>query len=503
MTNGAPHAAVDLGSNSFHLLVVEGRGRQLIERDRLKQKVQLLAGFSDGLMQPQAIQRGLSCLAGFAQRLAGVPPGNICVMGTSALRQARNQEEFTRQAEALLGVPVTVISGEEEARLIDVGVAGHLEPPLPEEGEVSRLVVDIGGGSTEFALSTNAHSARQLRAAQSLALGCVSFTDRFFSPVELGPARYAEARAAAVALLRDAGLGPNQATQVIGTSGSIESVQGVLQVNGWSEQCIDVEGLRELEAAMGDRRWVNEVGLPGLAPERVDIFPAGLAILSAVFEVLQIRRMRYVGASLMHGMLQDGEPFEGSLQARTVADVAARFGVDQGQAARVGAQLERLVAQAAAGGWPLSSDTRRCMQWAAQLHEVGMALSASSYHRHGAYILSNLRLPGFSSVEQGDLALLVRGHRRSLPALAYRALPEDRRLDVLLAIVLLRLAVILERGHDDSRSPAALELAIDGEVFDLRLPREWLEENVLSARELDVEARQLEGVQLKLSVSSL
>lgn len=495
---GELHAAVDLGSNSFHLLIGVRDEGEFIVLERLKQKVQLLGGFEAGRMRPEAIARGLDCIAGFSQRLAGVPRSNIRVMGTCALRQAENRATFTREAEAILGVPVEIISGDEEARLIDLGVADHLEPPLQGGQEISRLVVDIGGGSTEFALSANSHSARRLERTWSLPLGCVRFTDQFFSPAEMVPSSYPRAKAAAEAVLREAGLVGVEAVQVVGTSGSIESIAGVLEVNGWSEGDIRAAGLAEAQAALVDRRWVSHVGLPGLAPERVDIFPAGVAILAAVFDVLGIERMDYVGASLLQGMLHDGNQVAPSVQSRAVGALAARFRVDAQQATRVQRQVSALADQAALNGWNIGKHARRALDWAARLHEIGLAIAPASYHRHGAYLLSNAALQGFSKAEQSDVALLVRGHRRSFPALAYRALPDDRRTDIFRAMVLLRLAVILERGHDASRSPTQVRLKAEPQGLELTLPDGWLAANLLSARELEVEQRQLAGVQLGL-----
>ncbi len=497
--HGELHAAVDLGSNSFHLLIGARHGGEFIVLERLKQKVQLLGGFEAGRMRPEAIARGLDCIAGFAQRLAGVPRPNIRVMGTCALRQAHNRAAFTGEAEALLGVPVEIISGDEEARLIDLGVADHLEPPARGSGEVSRLVVDIGGGSTEFALSANGHSHRRLERTWSLPLGCVRFTDQYFSPPEMVPSSYPRAKAAAEAVLREAGLTGIEATQVIGTSGSIESIAGVLEVNGWSEGGIRLAGLAEAQAALLDRRWISHVGLPGLPPERVDIFPAGVAILAAVFDVLGIERMEYVGASLLQGMLHDDSGVAHSVQASAVDALAARFRVDSGQAARVQRQAAALAQEAGRNGWQIGEQAHRALDWAARLHEIGLAIAPASYHRHGAYLLGNAALRGFSKAEQNDVALLVRGHRRSFPALAYRALPEDRRTDIFRAMVLLRLAVILERGHDASRSPAEVRLRADAQGLALTLPPGWLAANLLSARELEVEQRQLAGVQLGLT----
>ncbi len=495
------YAAVDLGSNSFHLLLGEQQESGFIARERLKQKVQLLSGFKDGLIHPDALRRGLECLAAFGQRLAGVPRQNIRVAGTCALREARNRDLFIREAEQVLGVPVSVISGDEEARLIDLGVAGFLEPPAPDDGAVNRLVVDIGGGSTEFAFSANTYGGRTLTDTHSLALGCVSFTDRYFTPADLVPGAYPVARHAAVETLLRSNLSVSEGlAQVVGTSGSIESIQAVMVANGWSDGVIDGQGIAALEEALVDRRWVTQVGLPGLAPERVDIFPAGVAILSAVFEVLALDRMQYVDASLLQGMLHVEGSLGESVQARTVANLGRRFHVDEQQAERVRRQVVHLAAEAERSGWLLGEQTARMLGWAACLHEVGLMLSPQSYNRHGAYMLANAPLHGFSKSEQEELVLLVRGHRRSFPALAWRSLPDDRRLDLLRAMVLLRLAVILERGHSDNRSPGELSFTVDGNELILSLQKSWLERNMLSTRELAVEARQLEGVQLRLAV---
>ena len=494
-------AAVDLGSNSFHLLVGRWVDEEFVTVERLKNKVQLLAGFRDGQILPDAMQRGYECLESFAQRLSEVASDQVRVMGTSALRQADNRDEFVARAEQILGVPVQVISGEEEARLIDLGVADHLESPAIEGVTRSRLVIDIGGGSTELAMSSNASRSRRLERTISLTVGCVSLTDRFFSPAELVPSTYATAREAVLEVLDGLELSDLSADQVVGTSGSIESIQGVLGVNGWSDQCVDVSGLRQVEEAIADRRWITDVGLPGLAPERVDIFPAGVAILSALFERLQVERLKFVPASLLQGMLHRPREPGQSVQAHAVASLSRRFGVDRLQADRVAAQVSQLLGSAQ--GWTIDTDTRRLLGWAAQLHEVGQAISASHYQRHGGYLLENAPLRGFSPAERDDLVLLVRGHRRSFPVLAYRSVTEARREMLLRALVLLRLAVILERGHHDQRSPLGAIFTAEGAQLRLSLPAGWLDDNLLSARELEVEARQLMNVQLQLTVESL
>jgi exopolyphosphatase/guanosine-5'-triphosphate,3'-diphosphate pyrophosphatase len=490
-------AALDLGSNSFHLLLVEPVGGSFITRERLKEKVQLLAGFRDGQIAAGAQARGLACLARFAQRLKPLPAERLLVMGTFALRQADNALSFARAAEQVLNAPVQVISGEYEAQLIYAAVAHQLGP-----GTASRLVMDIGGGSTEIAVGSGASAELTL----SVNIGCVAFKDQFFAAGDhaLG---YREAKAAALAAIRAqmaaGGFPPafeswwGQA--VYGTSGTLESIQTVLNANGWSRGRITREALARLEAAIIDEHWVIDAGLPGLAPDRTDIFPSGVAILSACFDALDIEQCEYVDVSLLQGMICEHvvTANEADLREDSVQQLAQRFNVEPAQAARVSRCALALFD--ASGAWWQDDSYRNLLRWAAQLHELGVHISARHYHRHGAYIVKHAELPGFNDEQQGLLALLIRGHRRSMPGLAFRAFDPDIAQQLLRLVALLRLAVILERSHHDAESPQ-VSLQVQGNRLELDCGPGWLASHPLSLRELQVEVGQQRtaGIELVL-----
>ena len=511
-------AVIDLGSNSFHLLTARRLSRGWAAQERIKRKVQLLSGFQDDCLSPEAIKRGLDCIGVFAQRIRALDPADVSVMGTCALRLARNRAAFADPASELLGVPVRIITGQEEARLIFVGVTRTLTERAGE-----RCVIDIGGGSTEFAIgaASRTEDASRIRdgdggglritprVAASVGLGCVAASDRFLAPGVPVPVGYPRARDAARTLLRDArdrGELPRISTdvEVVGTSGTIESVLTVLDANGWSEDRITRDGLDRIESALTGTRAYLDGALPGLPPERADIFPAGVAILSAIFAEFGIETMHYVGASLQDGMLLEliGEDERAGQSQRTLTIEALqeRFQVDRDQASRVGQTAERLYEDTVAGWWGPGDDAcRHLLRWAAAVHEIGQLIDAMQYHRHGAYVIKSHEMRGFSAEEKRRLALMVRGHRRSFPGLAFRAFSTEVGLKLRRLIALLRVSVILNRSRTDGDMPA-LTAAARGDELRVGLPNGWLNRHRLSRDELQVETRQLAEAGLKLVV---
>lgn len=487
-------AAIDLGSNSFHLLLVRQVGASFVVVERLKEKVQLLGGFVDGRITDAAMQRGLACLTRFAQRLQAVSPDRLSMVGTCALRNANNAQEFVAAAAKVLPAPLQIIDGETEAQLIFTGVSHH----LGRRGQ-PRLVIDIGGGSTEFAYGPVGGADWRAEHCVSIDVGCVAITDLFFGGDHDQAAAYAEAREHARQMLQqslDASLLAetidNQLPAVLGTSGTVESIEATLKANGWCQDQITLEGLQKLEAAILNDGLLVEAGLPGLSPDRADIFPAGVAILNAVFEVLNIDQLRYVNVTLLQGIVCEKLLMATShidLKADSIEQLAGQFGVDPEQARRVASSVRRLFTQAGEA-LGLSEADGQLLEHAAQLHEIGVSINARHYHRHGGYVIKHSALPGFSETERSMLALLVRGHRRSMPGLAFQAFDPGSAERLLKAVILLRLAVILERSHADAASPE-VELVVAGRHLTLGLPTGWLAAHPLSARELEVEAQQL------------
>ena len=499
-------AVLDLGSNSFHLLTARELAHGWTTDERIKRKVQLMAGFENGHLSAGAIERGLACIGAFAQRLSGLDRTDIKVMGTCALRSASNRGDFVAPAADILGVPVDVISGDEEARLIFTGVA-HTLPSQTRP----RCVVDIGGGSTEFAVaSAPAGQTSAKLATLSVGLGCVAVKDRFFKvgiPVSVG---YANAKAEAARLLDatplpDALRHLDPDAELVGTSGTMESVLTVLDANGWGHGAITGDGLATIEAALTDRRWFAGTGLPGLPPDRIDIFPAGVAIIAAVFNHLGLTQMSFCKASLQDGMLAEliGQPSIGIAQSEiTVRQLQERFQVDKEQAARVASTAGELFEATRTAWWGDDAECRALLDWAAALHELGKLVDPRHYHRHGAYVVKSHEMRGFSAEVQRRLALMVRGHRRSFPGLASRAFTPEAGLKLRRLIALLRIAVILNRSRTDADQPQPIAASANGDSLRLELAPEWLASHPLSVDELAVEANQLAGAGLRLTVDS-
>ncbi len=489
-------AAVDLGSNSFHLIIAGLDHDELVAIERLKEKVQLARGSTDGALSPAAIKRGLDCVARFSQRLRSIPLDRVVVVGTAALRGALNRDAFLEPAQRMLRQRIRILSGDEEAELIFLGVS---QATAASAGD--RLVIDIGGGSTEFCLGGSFAPRR----SASVNLGCVTLTNRWFGDGATLAKSYVDACRDACTLVaplaqtwRDAARG----AWVIGTSGTMESVQSVLIANGFSAGSITRDGIAELEQAIVERRWLMDLGVPGLAPERVDIFPAGLAALSAVLETLDIARVEFVDASLQHGLLYDltARRAEENVQERTVEGWRRRFNVDREQAGRV-RNLALDLHAAVAEQWDLKDpDCRRLLGWAADLHEIGLMVSSRQPNRHGAYLVENGDFPGFTSEQRRAVALLIRSHRGGFPSFAFAAFSEPMAGRLKRLAVLLRLAVICERTRTDADSPSVAVVA-RGSNVDVVVADEWLADHALSRAELEWERERLATADLWLTLN--
>lgn len=494
-------AAIDLGSNSFHLLLARPTPDGFVVIERLKDKVQLLSGFADGKILPDAFSRGDACIQRFRQRLSSVARGRIYVRGTQALRQSDNADVFIADVGQHLATPVEVISGDEEARLVYLAVERGMAG-----GGSNKLVIDIGGGSTEVAQG----SKGSVQHAASVPVGCVSLTDRHFregaGQLEAFNGALEDARTQLSHLRHKAsGFWSPDRGLVIGTSGTVESVLTVLKANGWTRDTITREGIDRLRQTLVEERWYLDAGLPGLSPDRVDIFGAGAAILCACFEVFGIEEMVFGDVSLLHGILYSALDELGSESETIYVDPAeagiarlkTTFDVDLAQARRVSRQCKVLY-EATRLWWGLDDHWLRLLTWAAELHEIGRQIDSAHYHRHGAYVVKNAQIPGISGLDQDRLSLLVRGHRRGLPTLTYQSFDPDMSATLLRLVGLLRIAVILERSHSDAESPSYSVRCEEGKLH-LNFKGAWLDTHPLSRNELTVEAVQLEGAGVQLT----
>jgi exopolyphosphatase/guanosine-5'-triphosphate,3'-diphosphate pyrophosphatase len=488
-------AAIDLGSNSFHMIVAREVDGQLQVRDRLREMVRLAAGLdSQGNLDDAARQRSLECLRRFGQRLDGFVPGSVRAVGTNTLRKAKDAS-FLREAEEALGHPIEVIAGVEEARLIYLGVSHG----LPDSDE-NRLVVDIGGGSTELILGRRFEPLE----LESLYMGCVSYSQRFFNDGVVSESAMRRAVIGARLELqriendyRDIGWG-----QAVGASGTVKAVGEVVRSMGWCEEGITLEAMRQLAAELVKAGHIDKLKLSGLKEERLPVFAGGVAVLLAIFESLHIEQMQVSDWALREGLLYDlmGRIRHEDVRERTIVALSERYRVDMVQASRVEATA-KMSLQQVADDWGLQGDeTEHLLLWAARLHEIGLAIAHSSYHKHGAYLVANSDMPGFSSSEQKLLAILVRGHRRKFPLSLFKELDSKTRQRLQRLCVLLRLAVLLHRGHAATASPD-VRFGVSGKTVQLRFPDGWLAEHPLTEADLAAEAESLQSAKFTLEFS--
>ena len=488
-------AAIDLGSNSFHMVVARVVGDQLSILDRLRERVQLGAGLGEKKRLDEESQaRALACLARFGERVRGMPPGSVRAVGTSALRVARNSTAFLEKASDVLGHGIEIISGQEEARLIYLGVAHDLA-----EGLDRRLVIDIGGGSTECILGERFQPIE----ADSLHMGCVNWSLRFFPRGEIDKERFEQAVIAARLEVRSLerhyrALGWSEA---VGSSGTILSIEEVLHENGWNGDGISEKGLKKLRKEMIEAGRCERLQWKGLAEERRDVLPGGLAILIALFEGLGIERMHGSLGALREGVLWDlvGRMRHEDLREQTIRRMGERYAADLVQSGRVQRTALELLAQCGEE-WELSRElAQNFLSWAARLFEIGLSIAHQGYHKHGAYIVANSDMPGFSRQDQQLLAALIGGHRRKLELEPLEALPAGLRRTALRLVLLLRLAVLLNRARGAQPAPpVALRTRKAGYL--VAFPEGWLEQNPLSLADLREERERLKAVGYELEL---
>jgi exopolyphosphatase/guanosine-5'-triphosphate,3'-diphosphate pyrophosphatase len=472
-------AAVDLGSNSFRLEVARVAGDQLYPLDSLKETVRLAGGLAADKQLDEATQtRALACLQRFGERLRGLSPETVRCVGTSTLRIARNADAFIRLAEAALGHPIEIVAGREEARLIYLGVA-HSLPASPDR----RLVVDIGGGSTELIIG---HGLKP-HERESLHMGCVNFSQRFFAggAIDKAALKAAEVAARVEAEIIAKEFSKANWQQAIGSSGTARALREILEQNGWSARGITADGLAQLRAQFIKAGHVDALELPGLSRDRRPVIAGGFAIMAGLFAELEIEQMDVAETAMREGILYDllGRFHRQDMREATVDEFMRRYHIDPQQAARVKRVALKLLA-AAGGG---DENDVRFLDWAARLHEIGLSVSHGGYHRHSGYILENADMPGFSRSDQARLALLARAQRGALVKLpefsADAVLPDNDRL----LVWLLRQAAILCRSRAEPQLP---EVKVDagGKRFRLTLPEGWLESRPLTQRALEEEA---------------
>jgi exopolyphosphatase/guanosine-5'-triphosphate,3'-diphosphate pyrophosphatase len=479
-------AALDLGSNSFHMVVAqEGERGQLTVVDRLKESVRLAAGLDEsGGLSQDAEDRAIQCLTLFGERVRGFPEGHVRAVGTNTLRKAKDVVSFLEQASDALGHPIDVISGREEARLIYRGVVRDVESPG------CLLVIDIGGGSTELIIGEGAETTQ----LDSLFMGCVSWSKRFFEGGVVTKTAMSEAILAARRELQSVVRSYRKVgwDEVVGSSGTIVAIERILQARGHPE--IDVEGLTWLRNKLIKVGDMDDVNLEGLTDNRRPVLAGGVAVLSAVFQGLRVESLRATKSALREGVLHElvGRERHADIRDQTVRHLMSRFEIDGRQAFRVQQTAMSLFDQAQPA-WDLKAHHRTMLRWASALHEAGIFMTYTGYHKHGAYLLKHTEMPGFSRQDQRCVAALVLGHRGkpTREKIAEVAPMWDRKL--LHLVCLLRIATHIHRRRSP-RPPPEVTANVDHRQVRLSFPGGWLNERMLSRADLAADTRHLEGL---------
>ncbi|WP_372831172.1 exopolyphosphatase [Pontibacterium sp.] len=488
-------AAIDLGSNSFHMMLARLTQGELKPIDVMSEKVQLAAGLDANKELTEAAQeRGLDCLSRFAQRIVSLPRSAVRIVGTNALREAKNAAIFMEKAEKILGTPLEIIAGREEARLIYLGVAHTLADDLGK-----RLVIDIGGGSTEFIIGER-FEPQEL---ESLHMGCVSYTKRFFPDGIISAERFQRAKTAAMQELlsirnryREQGW-----SSCVGSSGTIKAVRNAIMSAGLSDESITAHALYKLQQRLLEFNSVDEIDIESIKPERRMVLPAGIAILSGILESLGIDKLDYSTGALREGLLYDtiGRLEHEDVRERTINALVTRYHVNTERANKI--------EHTALLGWAQVKDDwglerpifHDMLSWASRTHQIGLTISHSQFHKHSAYLLQNSDLPGFTKRDQQLVASLARGHRRKFPKEEFKKLPKYLQEPYRRLCILLRISVLLHRSESTARLPAIIFRAEDKQLR-LRFPESWLQHNPLTTADLQQEAEHLKVIDYHLSI---
>lgn len=490
MSSSPIYASLDLGSNSFHLLIATFSGEKMVVIDDMKVMVRLAAGLRpDKTLSDDAMQKGLEALQLFADRLRNVDRQFLRVTGTSTLRQASNADSFLEKAEKILDAPIDIISGIEEARLIFLGVSKDYSPTT------KRLIIDIGGGSTECVVGR--HEPEHL---DSLHMGCVQFTQQYFADGQITGKRYNDALLAARTKIHRIAeqIRKTRWREAVGASGTVRSIQQIL-LNEWQYPLITLAGLERLAEAIVKAGSCNKLKFSGLSENRRSILPGGLAILHALFIELNIDEMHTSDQALREGVIYEMAgriSYEGRRE-KTISQMQMQYHVDLSQAQRVAAIATNLL-QHMSHRLAANKDMLDLLKWSAELHEIGLPINHSGYQKHGAYIIENSSMPGFSLQMQQSIAYLVCNHRRKIRNAAphYRVTRDNHLL------IAMRLACIFCRHRGKPSLPKQFELSFNDNVLKLSLGPNWLNKYPLVASDLDQEKEYLKTIGIELLINS-
>ena len=491
-------AAVDLGSNSFHMVVARDQHGQLKIVDRIREMVRLGAGLdASGMISQEAQDRAIGCLRRFGQRMQEMHAHSVRVVGTNTFRRARNSGAFIQRAEEALGHPIQVISGVEEARLVYHGTTHSITGP-----QGKWLVVDIGGGSTEVIIGQK----REPILMESVQMGCIGMSQRFFEQGSLEKKRFKKALVEAklqlqpiIASVRKLGW-----NYVVGTAGTIRTIDQLMRELDFSDRGITYEGIQALITELKTAKQIENVQFSSLAPERTPVFAGGLVVLKAIFEELGIKEMVASEGGLREGLLFDlaGRIHHQDTRDRTVFSLMRRYHVDFKHAARIKSTALHALDKMS-GVLEIDRDLAYpFLIWAADLHEIGLDISHSRYHRHGAYVLNNGDLLGFSWNEQRLLACLVGNHRRKINMELVNQLPARWQEQAIYMIVILRFAVLVNRDRVPKKIPP-VRITRHTQYIKIALAQRWLKRHPLTAAELEQEENYLKALGIDVKIGGL
>ena len=482
-------AAIDLGSNSFHMVVARLENNQPLTIDKIKEMVRLAAGLDDrNFISEEKMEEALACLSRFGQRIKDLPPQNVSAVGTMTLRKARNSYSFLARAEKILGFPINIVAGQEEARLVYQGVAHNMV-----QTETNRLVIDIGGGSTEFIIG-KAYNPIMM---ESLNMGCVNFTNQWFETGEITEERIQNAILEArrkLEWISDEYLKEGW-QECIGSSGTIKNISKILSENFQTNGIIDYANLKKLSELFIKTGHISHLDLPGLSMNRAPVIIGGLCVLMGAFEELQIESMQASEGALREGLLNDMiETAQGhDIRLDTVTNLELRYRLDTAQSGRICNTALQMYDQLKLGE---ENTLRLVLIWASKLHEIGLSISHNNYPRHSGYIIEQSDMPGFSREMQNTLGLMVRLQRGKLNM---KLIDESPRCDknIIVVIILLRLAINLERSRDWDTS-RHVKIKLKENTFKIVFPKGYLDSHPLTKADLTQEKQEVERAGYKL-----
>ena len=486
-------AAVDLGSNSFHMIVARTQRGQLQVIDAIKEMVRLASGITPehGIDTPTA-ERALECLRKFGQRLGSMHADYVRAVGTNALRRASRGLDFLNAAEEALGYPIEIISGMEEARLIYKGVCHCMQ-----NKEQKSLVIDIGGGSTELIVGHN----KKPELMESLHIGCVGMSMRFFENGKVTAKRFSKAGIAADQEFEPIARSFKQTGWdiAVGSSGTIRCIADNITELKLSNGHITLDALYALRDILQNAKHVDKINLTLVPQERAAVLPGGLAILISAFESLRIGEMLTSDCALREGLLYEliGTDEKLDMHSHTVSNFSSRYHVDMPHASRVESTAIHLYDQVTEQ-WRLNqAGSKSTLRWAALLHELGLAISHSRYQLHGAYLIEHSDMPGFNRQEQAEVASVIRLHRRKLQQSLLDCHPYSRRSVLLRLVLILRLAVVLHRSRSEQALPV-IKLEVYQQRYRLVFPENWLTQHPLTKADLKQEADYVKTIGYRL-----